>query len=97
MLQTPVIGITKNDKITRWVYNLNDEVKLKSGEKTNYYKGLGSWDIDDLKQVISVDGISKMIDMIEFNDDKIIDDWLGDDTAPRKEYIVNNNFSIAKL
>lgn len=97
MLQTPVIGITKNDKIIKWYYSLNDEVQLNSGEKSNYYKGLGSWDIEDLKQVIKVDGISKMIDIIEFDDVSIIEEWLGEDSEPRKKYILENNFSIAKL
>lgn len=98
MLQTPVIGITKKDQLTSWYYNLNDEIKLKSGETANYMKGLGSWDIDDLKHVISVDGINKMMDMLEFDceADKIIEEWLGDDSEPRKKYILANDFSIAK-
>lgn len=98
MLQTPVIGITKNDKLTSWHYNLSDSVKLKSGEKANYMKGLGSWDSDDLKHVVSVDGISKMMDMLEFDEeaDSVIEDWLGDDSEPRKKYIIQNDFSIAK-
>lgn len=97
MLQTPVIGVTKKDKLTSWFYNLSDEVKLKAGETSNYYKGLGSWDMEDLKQVVQKDGLAKMIDMIEFNDDKIIDEWLGSDSEPRKKYILENDFSIAKL
>jgi DNA gyrase/topoisomerase IV subunit B len=97
MLQTPVIGIVKNDKLVSWHYSLNDEITLKSGEKSNYYKGLGSWDIEDLKQVIKNDGIEKMIDIIEFDDETIIEEWLGNDSEPRKKYILENNFSIAKL
>ena len=97
MLQTPVIGVTKKDKLTSWYYNLSDEVNLKAGETSNYYKGLGSWDSDDLKVVVKQDGLDKMINMLEFDNDKIIDDWLGDDSEPRKKYILNNDFSIAKL
>jgi DNA gyrase/topoisomerase IV subunit B len=97
MLQTPVIGVTKKDKLTHWYYNLNDDVKLKSGETSNYYKGLGSWDIDDLKEVVQVDGLQKMINILEFDDEKVIDEWLGDDSEPRKKYILSNDFSIAKL
>ena len=97
MLQTPVIGIVKNEKLVNWHYSLNDEINLKSGEKSNYYKGLGSWDIEDLKQVIKTDGIEKMIDIIEFDDETIIEEWLGNDSEPRKKYILDNNFSIAKL
>jgi DNA gyrase/topoisomerase IV subunit B len=97
MLQTPVIGVTKNDKLTSWYYNLSDDVTLKPGEKSNYYKGLGSWDSDDLKVVVQKDGLGKMIDLLEFDSDEIIDEWLGDDSEPRKKYILNNDFSIAKL
>lgn len=98
MLQTPVIGVTKKDKLVNWHYNLNDKVQLKAGEKSSYYKGLGSWDSDDLKQVVQTDGIDKMIQLIDFNDDEIIDDWLSDKKSDvRKEYILENDFSIIKL
>lgn len=96
MLQTPVIGIVKNDKLVNWHYSLNDEINLKSGEKSDYKKGLGSWDIEDLKHVIKTDGIEKMIDIIEFDDETIIEEWLGNDSEPRKKYILENNFTIAK-
>lgn len=99
MLQTPVIVIEKNSKITKWYYNLEDVQPLKSGETSNYMKGLGSWDIDDLKEIIQQDGLDKMIDMLEFDEtsDKLIDEWLGDSSASRKKYILENDFSIAKL
>jgi hypothetical protein len=39
-----------------------------------------------------------MIEPLTFNDsDETIEDWLGNDSAPRKEYIINNNFSIADI
>jgi DNA gyrase/topoisomerase IV subunit B len=99
MLQTPVIGVTKKDKLTSWYYNLSDEVKLKAGETSNYYKGLGSWDSDDLKEVVKADGLSKMINILDFDEDAdtIIEEWLGNDSEPRKKYILANDFSIAKL
>ena len=97
MLQTPVIGVTKADKMMRWYYNLNDDVVVGSKETSNYYKGLGSWGIEDLKHVVQQDGLSKMINILEFDDDKIIEEWLGDDSEPRKKYILANDFSIAKL
>lgn len=97
MLQTPVIAITKKDKLTRWHYSLQDNIQLKAGEVSDYKKGLGSWDIDELKEIVNNDGINKMINIINFNDDKIIDDWLGDDSEPRKKYILANDFSIASV
>ena len=97
MLQTPVIGISKKDKIHRWFYNLNDEVTLKPGETSSYYKGLGSFCSKDLQHVVDTDGVKKMINMIDFNSDEIIEEWLGADSAPRKKYILANDFSIGKL
>lgn len=97
MLQTPVIGITKKDKLVRWHYSLNDTVKVCTGESSNYYKGLGSWDVEDLKDVVKTDGLQKMINILEFDNDDIIKEWLGDDSEPRKKYILANDFSIAKL
>ena len=98
MLQTPVIGVKKVNKLTRWMYSLSDEVNLKAGEQSKYYKGLGSWKESDLKEIVAKDGVSKMIDVVEFDNDEIIDDWLSDKKADtRKEYILANDFSIAKL
>ena len=97
MLQTPVIVISKNGKIKTWMYNLNDNVDIENGDIPDYKKGLGSWDVEDLKYIISKDGVDKMIQHIDFsNCDEIIDEWLGDDSQPRKKYIINNDFNIAK-
>ena len=97
ILQTPVILVNKNNKPHRWYYDLSDEVKLGRGETSDYKKGLGSWDSDDLKHIVQQDTLNKMIDIFEFDDDKVIDDWMGNDSEPRKKYILDNDFSIAKL
>lgn len=98
MLNTPVIGVKKNNKLQHWYYNLNDEVKIKAGEVSKYYKGLGSWKESDLKEIVQRDGIQKMIEILEWDNDEIIDDWLSDSKSDkRKEYIMDNDFSIAKL
>jgi DNA gyrase/topoisomerase IV subunit B len=96
-LLTPVKFIKKGKIPTNWVYSINEELSPKNGEEFSYMKGLGSWDMDDLKYIVSKDGLKKMIDIFEFNDDKIIDDWLGDDSEPRKKYILANDFSIASI
>lgn len=98
ILNTPVIGIKKNGKLIRWNYSLQDEVKLASGETSKYYKGLGSWKESDLKFIIDTDGLGKMIDIIDFDDEDVVDEWLSDSTADkRKEYIMNNEFNIASV
>lgn len=98
MLQTPIIQIKKGKKLQRWFYSLNDEIKLKVGETSKYLKGLGSWKTVDLKHIVEKDGIDKMINILEFDDEDIIDDWLSDKKADkRKEYIIKNDFSINKI
>lgn len=97
MLQTPVIVVNKKDKPVRWYYNLSDSAKLSPGETANFHKGLGSWDEDDLKHVVKTDGLQKMINIVEFDNDNIIEEWLGDNSEPRKKYILANDFSVAKV
>lgn len=98
ILNTPVIIVMKNKKPQRWVYSLNDDIVIKSGENSKYFKGLGTHTKETLKPVIAKDGLEKMIDILEFDDTGIIDDWLNDKKADvRKKYIANNEFSIAKV
>lgn len=96
-LSTPVKFSRKNGKPKEWVYSINGKLNIKPGEEFKYMKGLGSWVKKDLQYIIEKDGLEKMIDLLEFDDDNIIDDWMGDDSTPRKKYIVKNEFSIAKL
>lgn len=98
ILNTPVIIIMKNKKPVRWSYNLSEELTPKHGETSKYFKGLGTHTKDTLKPVIAKDGLKKMIDMLEFDNNEIIDDWLSDKKSDkRKEYIMANEFSIAKI
>lgn len=101
ILQTPVTVIKKGKQIVNWSYSLNDNITLKPGETSKYMKGLGSWKTPTakhpgLKQIIQKDGLDKMISLIDFDDDDIIQEWMGKDSEPRKKYILANDFSIAK-
>lgn len=97
-LNTPVKANKKNNKLTSWVYDLNEELPIKSGESQAYYKGLGTWPKEDLEQVIETDGLEKMLMKFEFDSKDIIDDFMSDKKSDvRKEYILNNEFSIAKI
>lgn len=97
MLQTPIMTVVKNKKLVSWSYNLGDSPKLKAGESIAYKKGLGSWKEAELKEIIQKDGLENLIQMIKMDQPELIDEWLGSDSAPRKEYILANDFSIAKL
>ena len=63
----------------------------------DYKKGLGSWDPEDLKFIINKDGLDQMIVGVTFDNMNLLDDWLGVDSEPRKKYIVENEFNIAKI
>lgn len=98
ILQTPVIGIKKNNKLQRWLYSLNERVSMKAGEVSKYYKGLGSWEEKDLKFIVEKDGLQKMIELLEFDSPEMINDWLSDKKADkRKEYIQDNEFNVAQI
>lgn len=96
MLQTPVIAVVKNGKVIRWSYSLNDKLKIKQGEVADYKKGLGSWDPEELRYIIEKEGLDAMISHVDFDSLDIMDDWLGDDSSPRKKYIIANKFNIAQ-
>ena len=96
-LLTPVKVVSRNDKPTKWVYNIDEDLSPGRGEEFSYMKGLGSWTSGDLKHIVQVDGISKMIDVFEYDSDEILEDWLGSNSEPRKRYILDNTFSIAKV
>ena len=98
MLNTPVIIISKNKKPVRWSYNLSDEMEIKPGETSKYFKGLGTHTKQSLTPVVEKDGLENMIEILEFDDDSIILDWLEKDRVEqRKDYIQANEFSIAKM
>ena len=97
MLETPIIGYLKNGKLQRWSYELSDETP-KPNETPFYYKGLGSWEKEDLKKVVKTDGIEKMVRLLDFTDaDSSLEEWLGDDSEPRKKHILENEFNIADI
>lgn len=98
VLNTPVKAAKKGKKLVRWTYDLNGELKLKSGEELKYFKGLGTWTKNDLQQIIEKDGLENMIEIFDFDNIEILDDWLSDKKADkRKEYIIDNEFDIAKV
>lgn len=105
-LRTPVIVFKdKNDKIKHFFFTLdqyNQFIKEHdiTGLKVHYYKGLGSWEPQDLKPLIEKYGIEYFLET--FISDKesntTIDNWLNSKSSDkRKEYLNNNEFSIFKI
>lgn len=97
-LDTPVMVAKKNGKITRWSYSLRDDFEAKPGEEIQYYKGLGTFNYEDLKYIVQQEGIENMIKLIDFSDEELYLDWLKDDRVEiRKEQLQNHTFSITNL
>lgn len=100
-LNTPVMALLDKNKVPKeWIYDLTGTLKEKSGLTFKYFKGLGSWTPEQMKEVIKKDGISNMLMQISYSqeDDETIDDWYSDKKADkRKEYILNNDFDLIKL
>lgn len=98
MLQTPVILYTNGQGIVGWKYSLDDDTHYNGTPV--YVKGIGSWNSDDLKEIVKREGLEKMIEDVDFSTLEgaaMIEEWLGNDPSARKEYILNNDFEIAKV
>lgn len=97
-LNTPVKAVLKGDIPVRWTYDLEKDLPIKSGERAHYYKGLGTWQKEQLEHVIEKDGLENMIELYDFDSDEILKDFLSsEESDKRKEYIRNHEFSIAKV
>ena len=97
-LRTPICGVINNkNSLQRWVYNITDKLEVNRGESVLYFKGLGSFDRDELKFVIKTDGINNMLVRMEDDESTYLSDWLGNDSDKRKEYILSNDFNLSSL
>ena len=98
MLQTPIMSEMKKNMPTKWVYQLSEADTLKGTVK--YFKGLGSWTEKGLTHIVKKDGLGKMIDFLEYDDnaEESIDSWLASNRADdRKDMIRANTFDLIKL
>jgi len=99
MLSTPIMASRKKGGLNTWVYKLSDKSKLDGMSDIKYYKGLGSWTVPELRQVLKKDGLEKMIEFFEFDttSEESIDSWLNSKrVSDRKEFLRNNSFDIVK-
>lgn len=101
VLHTPIIALSSKGKLTNWYYSIDDvDEELYKKYDSQYYKGLGTWEMPDLKHVVEKDGIEKMIKIFEFTDksESMMNDWLSSsESDKRKVYIQGNEFDLIKL
>lgn len=100
-LQTPVMALLDKNKMPKeWIYDLSGELKEKAGLTFKYFKGLGGYTPEQMKKIIEIDGMQKMLLPLTKDDmaDETIDDWYSSSKSDkRKENIMNNDFNLIKL
>jgi len=108
-LKTPIAAIIENKKIKKYWFTLkemNDYLsknKIKSNQMLKYYKGLGSFRAETLKElIISGGGLEKFLEDLILDDDSnsILDNWVGEkleNVQSRKEYLKNYQLDINKI
>lgn len=101
-LRTPLTVGKKKGKIVKYFFELEEykDYIRKSpdhGLDFHYYKGLGTWEKDDLKALIEREGIDHFVQTFEWDETAAvrIEEWLGKRNADiRKEYIRQGKFMI---
>ena len=77
--------------------------KLKAKQTLKYYKGLGSFRAETLKQLIeSGGGLENFVEDLNIDDEseKILDDWIGEkpeNVLSRKDYLRSYQLDINKV
>ncbi|HPM74106.1 MAG TPA: hypothetical protein PLA71_00100 [Saccharofermentans sp.] len=106
-LQTPIVTLKDSKgKIVHHFMNLPDYQAFVakndvSKYKQHYYKGLGTWKTEELRDLVKKVGMDKFVVKIDFDeatDVQIVDDWLSSSKADkRKEYLKQKNFDLFSI
>ncbi|MBD3843749.1 MAG: hypothetical protein IE909_18105, partial [Campylobacterales bacterium] len=65
LLRTPIASLMKQKKPVKWAYTYSEIASLGTKD-IKFMKGYGSWKPEDLKYIISIDGLEKMMEPIEY-------------------------------
>ena len=101
-LRTPITVGKKKGKIVKYFFELDEyNAFIRSnpnhGLDFHYYKGLGTWEKEDLKFLIEKEGLDHFIQTFEWDETAAvrIEEWLGKRNADiRKDYIRGRKFTI---
>ena len=108
-LKTPIAAIVENKKIKKYWFTLKEmneylsNNKIKQGQTLKYYKGLGSFRAETLKELIKVGGgMQNFLEDLVLDDksNNILDNWIGEkqeNVQSRKEYLKNYQLDINKI
>lgn len=103
-LVTPyIITVNSKNELVDYFFNA-DEFKAWEKKHPNnkntvvLIKGLGSWEREHLDKIINTNGIESLLVKMTLDDvsGQVMEDWLGNDVAPRKNYLRNYSFDINK-
>lgn len=102
-LRTPIVVFKDSKNIIKHFFftlnEYNEFIKTHdlTGLKIHYYKGLGSWEKNDLKPLVDKYGLEYFLETFNYDElsETTIDNWLNSKLAnKRKDYLKNNEFSI---
>lgn len=102
---TPVVTLTTKGKVKHFFMDLNEyNAYIAENPKhkftTNYYKGLGTWDNDELADLIKDNGMDMFLRRIVMDEGgpRLIDSWMGKKNSDvRKDFLKQNDFSIFSI
>ena len=101
-LITPLIIVQdKSFKIKEYFFNVQDFKQWEashpsSKDKVVYIKGLGSWEREQLQELIDKNGLENFILTYRLDEksNELVEDWLGSDPEKRKKHLSSYTFDI---
>lgn len=99
ILRTPIAIGKKNNRVKEWAYSFNDVGKIDHKLDVSYVKGLGSWSVRDLQDIIAVDTMANMLPTVSIQDTDLFTSWFSGNTIDyRKEQILQAApFDVMKI
>lgn len=89
ILRTPIAIGKKNNRVQDWAYTFGDVNKIDSKLDVSYVKGLGSWSVRDLQDIIAKDTMDEMLPVVEISDTDLFTYWFSGNTIDyRKDQIL---------
>jgi len=89
ILRTPIAIGKKNNRVQDWAYTFGDVNKIDSKLDVSYVKGLGSWSVRDLQDIIAKDTMDEMLPVVSIQDTALFTQWFsGSKIDYRKEQIL---------